>query len=835
MKVLQLTAILIIQLISVLIFCIGFFPSKNVLEGDAVFEISSDAQLNAKPAFNKLVLVVIDALRSDFLFDQDISQFNYIHELSNNGYAWGFTAFSNPPTVTLPRLKGITTGSTPNFLDAILNVAEDDSSSNLKNQDSWPMQFAKHGKKIRFFGDDTWLKLFPHEIFTEYEGTNSFFVSDFEQVDHNVTRHLEKQIKEKNDWDALILHYLGLDHIGHKGGPTSKFMGPKHREMDSIIKNLFETVGQDENTLICVMGDHGMNEVGNHGGSSPGETSAGLVLISKKLKNFEVPSDQKGVKLPIKSVNVAPEEDKQYKFLTQIQQVDIVPTLSALFNIPFPKNNVGVMMPSILELLDPKLFRIKLQENFRQLMIVSNNKDIRQLYESYDFENTEIKDIISEMKDIQGELTSSATNYNVPLLYLGLGLIFILTLTISFWFYFSVLEVDFKNVLIVIISLLIGLSSFASSFVEEEHQIWWWIITGLITVSAINLPDQKIAHLVMFVCVRIIRGWNNSGQKYSYDRTISILLNTEYEDFQWYLNIATILYIMLKDSTDNLISFMFSYNLGSVCILYKVCWTIINQDHVPEPIYKAAIYICRRLSRDYSLQDISVVEENLIPIARFFFYSVLAIVIAIYGSAKLKLIKNPIKDIQKTLTFLLIFQSPSSYIGLFMVYDILQSSLSSLLVNQYSSNVMITSTISLVLQYFTFFQFGGTNSIATADLTNAYNGVSEDYNIYFVGFLMCVSNFAPAIYWAMFPWKVIYNQIKPNNKWNVFAENKLPIVYFNCIAGCFLLLSCFILRYHLFIWSVFSPKLCYYATWNIFMNLIVGWVLEIAVLSMVDK
>ena len=37
-------------------------------------------------------------------------------------------------------------------------------------------------------------------------------------MDNNVTRHLDDELHRK-DWDVLILHYLGLDHIGHLGGP----------------------------------------------------------------------------------------------------------------------------------------------------------------------------------------------------------------------------------------------------------------------------------------------------------------------------------------------------------------------------------------------------------------------------------------------------------------------------------------------------------------------------------------------------------------------------------------------------------------------------------------
>lgn len=57
------------------------------------------------------------------------------------------------------------------------------------------------------------------------------------EVDDNVTRHLDRVLK-REDWDLLILHYLGLDHIGHMTGPNSPLVGPKLREMDNILKKI---------------------------------------------------------------------------------------------------------------------------------------------------------------------------------------------------------------------------------------------------------------------------------------------------------------------------------------------------------------------------------------------------------------------------------------------------------------------------------------------------------------------------------------------------------------------------------------------------------------------
>lgn len=52
-----------------------------------------------------------------------------------------------------------------------------------------------------------------------------------------MTRHLDSTLK-RDDWDILILHYLGLDHIGHISGPHSSLIQPKLMEMDDILKKI---------------------------------------------------------------------------------------------------------------------------------------------------------------------------------------------------------------------------------------------------------------------------------------------------------------------------------------------------------------------------------------------------------------------------------------------------------------------------------------------------------------------------------------------------------------------------------------------------------------------
>ena len=290
----------------------------------------------------------------------------------------------------MPRVKGLTTGSVPSFLDVILNFAESDTSSSLAAQDTWLGQLKAHlhadetgvtseeGKLI-FYGDDTWLKLFP-SFFSHHDGTSSFFVSvslrpippsrtppyivptlsvpsvasieyiaeriplqDFTEVDNNVTRHLAPTLANPN-WDALIMHYLGLDHIGHKSGPKSPNMYPKQQEMDSIVQQIyhsFETQPHLQNAVLVLVGDHGMNSAGNHGGSLPGETSAAMLFASPKFRT-SLPG-KKTYRAP-----VDPRDGTEFEFYRRVEQIDVVPTLAALMGVPVPGNNLGVLVPEML-------------------------------------------------------------------------------------------------------------------------------------------------------------------------------------------------------------------------------------------------------------------------------------------------------------------------------------------------------------------------------------------------------------------------------------------------------------------------------------------------------
>ena len=118
-------------------------------------------------------------------------------------------------------------------------------------------------------------------------------------------------------------------------------MIPKQHEMDGIVSLIYktmETKGHLGSTLLVLLGDHGMNDAGNHGGSAPGETSPALVFIAPKLKTIT-----SGLKTP------APYQE-DYQYYSAVEQSDIAPTLGALLGFPVPKNNLGAFIPEFLPL-----------------------------------------------------------------------------------------------------------------------------------------------------------------------------------------------------------------------------------------------------------------------------------------------------------------------------------------------------------------------------------------------------------------------------------------------------------------------------------------------------
>ena len=128
-------------------------------------------------------------------------------------------------------------------------------------------------------------------------------------------------------------------------------MVPKQIEMDGIVQTIYSAIENEDhlsNTLFVLCGDHGMNEGGNHGGSSPGETSPALVFMSPKFKKT---THDKNINCPTK-----PKSEGEFDYYDMVEQSDIAPTLAGLLGFPVPRNNLGVFLAEFLDFWDNREF-----------------------------------------------------------------------------------------------------------------------------------------------------------------------------------------------------------------------------------------------------------------------------------------------------------------------------------------------------------------------------------------------------------------------------------------------------------------------------------------------
>ncbi|KAL4872058.1 hypothetical protein BDV12DRAFT_5835 [Aspergillus spectabilis] len=340
--------ILFIHIVGIFFFTRGFLLTRMVLENKSSCDLlpfedspslagqSEHDNCWHQKTFDKAIVVIIDALRYDFTVpfasDDESQSAHLFHnnipvlyetavDTPQNAFLLPFIA--DPPTTTLQRLKGLTTGTLPTFVDAGSNFA-----GTAIDEDNLVAQLYAASKNIVQLGDDTWHALFPGYFDPNLTRPfDSFNVWDLHTVDNGVNEHLFPLLEPQNytKWDVIFGHYLGVDHAGHRYGPNHPAMAAKLNQMDQTIRKLIAKI--DDDTLLVVMGDHGMDSKGDHGGESNDEVDAALWMYSKK-GIFGRTSEES--KLPPK-----------YARERFVPQIDLVPTLSLLLGIPIPFNNLG--------------------------------------------------------------------------------------------------------------------------------------------------------------------------------------------------------------------------------------------------------------------------------------------------------------------------------------------------------------------------------------------------------------------------------------------------------------------------------------------------------------
>ncbi|XP_031380819.1 GPI ethanolamine phosphate transferase 3 isoform X2 [Punica granatum] len=312
---------------------------------------STEGRCWTKPAIGRLVIIVLDAIRFDFVapssfFKEKKPWMDRLPVLQKLAFGEGssariFKAIADPPTTSLQRLKGLTTGGLPTFIDVGNSFG-----APAIVEDNLIHQLVENGKRVVMMGDDTWVQLFPHHFRKSYPFP-SFNVKDLHTVDNGCIDNLLPTLYEE-DWDVLIAHFLGVDHAGHIFGVDSAPMIEKLEQYNGVLEKVIDALesqsrpgGLHENTYLLVMGDHGQTLNGDHGGGSPEEVETSTFAMSFRRPPSPI----------VPELDIPCEFDLERRScISNFQQLDFAATVSALMGIPFPFGSIGHVNPEMYAL-----------------------------------------------------------------------------------------------------------------------------------------------------------------------------------------------------------------------------------------------------------------------------------------------------------------------------------------------------------------------------------------------------------------------------------------------------------------------------------------------------
>lgn len=646
------------------------------------------------------------------------------------------------------------------------------------------------------FGDDTWARLFP-DTFLRQDPVSSFFVSDYTQVDTNVSRHLAGELS-RQDWDVMILHYLGLDHIGHTHGPRSHLVPDKLAEMSEVIRTLWSGLKSRRHDttglapMIVVLGDHGMADGGGHGGSTDQETRVPCVFISDNVSSLM--SSSSG----------------------DILQVDIAPSLAYLTGVPIPRHSIGMFtshgqhdtmqynaqhladlvsqagiqcdgqemleqaLATLDEVLATKMYRAAALELQKCLVGKTSNYDMYQINLALVMMalvllvnlSSPTKGISSVTflavflissslhtalcSQLSSDLCSVSLGSCVKLIFSAAVIVTSVSSLIHSKLGLTVTMIS-SDMLPVIINIVSTLSLASSSFVEEEHQTHYFFFITILLVSAYKDPSNlKHSILTMFLH-RLLRNFNQTGDKWKHLPDLKDWFETPEH--------ATI---------------------TTGCFLTALaCLAIFNTESksVSSKIASLTFHcglICQKLQPSVTADQIclALVALNMIAVNRneLLLRSFLFLALTLHSEVDVILIAILLLQLQTLKKFI--------------------------------SQVSPTAQpfVTLLMMKVAYFYFGNSNSLASIDVGAGYTGMIS-YNPGIITFLMAVHTYSGPIIVLTF-----YQSTIRNLQWftkAIFVSMLLEIFVFCTIST--------ILRYHLFVWTVFSPKLLYLG-----MNLIVN-------------
>lgn len=335
------------------------------------------------------------------------------------------------------------------------------------------------------------------------------------------------------------------------------------------------------------------------------------------------------------------------------------------------------------------------------------------------------------------------------------------------------------------------------------------------------LSIRSIVYSLSFaVAGRFIRRWNQTGQKFAGEPDIVHYLTSSQPKLLWALVLFT--YIVncqslirsapFKDVFGKSLWTLLSVAVSFAAIIFKVSFTAADAPELLDPMMLRITEWGFQTSLVFQARTVFIGIALLVGIFAFPSFPSQGVQNGRHFTIPLRdqgtlsdthtCIARRKRLLHEAITLFLITQSRATNIPLFLLFKV-QASVAELL----EMNSIETTLNLILMQHVAFFAFGGSNALSSVDLSTAYNGVS-DYNVVVVGLLTFVSNWAGPIWWMS---ETAINQPRMTR---TEATNRVALLSFNTTMELLAVMAaCTMLRTHLFVWTVFSPKFLYSVAW----------------------
>ncbi|CCH61206.1 hypothetical protein TBLA_0E01480 [Henningerozyma blattae CBS 6284] len=370
--VILLISLLVLQFIALAFFTRGFLLTRPVYDDVSIIPTlnTEDEAFNINSKFKKTMLIIISGISFDNLIPIPEESINYNESYHNNlnvlynNFNQSLQNTSNeesssslliklktyPPTDTLQRVKCITGGSVPSFIDTGITFY-----GSMIEEDNILKQMYLNNRSIYFTGDKFWNSLYS-KYFQNFKLANNIddIIDYFQKIttstnhsygesnrssdkpislDTNLLQNISSIPTISNatvttpskDWDILIGHIME-DTMNEK---------VTQLKVNSFLNDTINSI--DNDTLLLVLGDY--STANNH------MLDTGLFMYTKKFKNFWNLQNHLG------EYNV----DNFGENYRVIDQFDVVPSLSLLLGLPIPFNNLGWPIDEIISPINSNL------------------------------------------------------------------------------------------------------------------------------------------------------------------------------------------------------------------------------------------------------------------------------------------------------------------------------------------------------------------------------------------------------------------------------------------------------------------------------------------------